>query len=64
MNEKGVILKMLNGADLSKFSKEHIYNHYVAKIKPGKHSLVIPLGAKADLIMRMGDILLEKTKPI
>ena len=26
-----------------------IVNYYIAKIKPGKHSLIIPLGAKATL---------------
>ncbi len=39
----------LDGAALSEFNIKDIQNHYVAKIKPGKHSLVIPLGAKADL---------------
>ena len=33
--------------DLSLLGKESISNYYVAKIKPGKHSLIIPLGAKA-----------------
>lgn len=27
----------------------HITNDYVAKVKPGSHSVVIPLGAKAQL---------------
>ncbi|GAA0757655.1 TQO small subunit DoxD [Psychroflexus lacisalsi] len=35
--------------DLSGMSMESISNYYVAKVKPGKHSLVIPLGAKANL---------------
>ena len=35
--------------DLSKFPPERIKNQYVTKVKPGKHSLIIPLGAKADL---------------
>lgn len=37
----------LDGPALSHFPKEAIQNRYVARIKPGKHSLVIPLGAKA-----------------
>ncbi|MFD2551933.1 TQO small subunit DoxD [Bizionia sediminis] len=36
-------------ADLAAMPKTDITNYYVAKIKPGKHSLVIPLGAKARL---------------
>ena len=34
---------------LSALSKESISNYYIAKIKPGIHSLIIPLGAKAKL---------------
>lgn len=36
-----------NQEDLVQLNKEHIDNYYVAKIKPGKHSLIVPLGAKA-----------------
>jgi uncharacterized membrane protein YphA (DoxX/SURF4 family) len=42
------ILK-LNGEDLAQFLPENIKNNYVAKVKPGKHSLIIPLGAKATI---------------
>ena len=35
--------------DLAALSSENISNYYVAKIKPGKHSLIVPLGAKAQL---------------
>lgn len=49
MNEGGSVLKSWNNAELSRFSQENIHNHYVAKVKPGKHALIIPLGAKADL---------------
>lgn len=35
--------------DLSTLSKESILNYYIAKVKPGKHSLIVPLGAKAKL---------------
>lgn len=34
---------------LSMLQPEQISNSYVAKVKPGKHSLVLPLGAKARL---------------
>lgn len=35
--------------DLASLPGESISNYYVAKVKPGKHSLIIPLGAKARL---------------
>lgn len=35
--------------DLAALNEENISNYYVAKVKPGQHSLVIPLGAKAKL---------------
>ncbi|MEG1592463.1 TQO small subunit DoxD [Chryseobacterium sp.] len=55
LNEKGEVIQSMNGAELSKFSKEKIHNHYVAKVKPGKHSLIIPLGSKADLTIDLQD---------
>lgn len=39
----------LNADELANFPADNIHNKYVAKIKPGKHSLVIPLGAKAEI---------------
>lgn len=56
LDENGKVLKSLGQKDLSEFNTDKISNHYVAKIKPGKHSLIIPLGAKADLSIDMGDI--------
>lgn len=35
--------------DLAQLNDQNIQNYYVAKIKPGKHSLIIPLGAKAKI---------------
>lgn len=35
--------------ELATMNKKSISNYYVAKIKPGKHSLIVPLGAKAKL---------------
>lgn len=55
LNEKGEVIQSMNGTELSKFSKEKIHNHYVAKVKPGKHSLIIPLGSKADLTINLKD---------
>ena len=34
---------------MADLNKESISNYYIAKIKPGKHCLIIPLGAKAKL---------------
>ncbi|MGG7436953.1 TQO small subunit DoxD [Chryseobacterium arthrosphaerae] len=57
LDKNGNILKEMDHQELSKFSEDHIQNHYVAKVKPGKHSLVIPLGAKADISIGIRDIL-------
>ncbi|OCA74689.1 TQO small subunit DoxD [Chryseobacterium arthrosphaerae] len=57
LDKNGNILKEMDHQELSKFSEDHIQNHYVTKVKPGKHSLVIPLGAKADISIGIGDIL-------
>jgi uncharacterized membrane protein YphA (DoxX/SURF4 family) len=46
-NDKSIL--KLNGEDLAHFLPQNIKNNYVAKVKPGKHSLIIPLGAKATL---------------
>lgn len=35
--------------DLASLTKSNIDNYYVAKVKPGKHSLIVPLGAKAKM---------------
>lgn len=40
----------LDGAELAKFPGQ-IQNQYIASIKPGAHSLVVPLGAKATLTL-------------
>lgn len=52
-NEKGDTIFELNGSDLAKFPKDKIANKHVAKVKPGKHSMIIPLGAKATLNINM-----------
>lgn len=49
LNDHKEIVHALDLNDLAKFPLENIHNHYVTKVKPGKHSLIIPLGAKADL---------------
>lgn len=50
----GNIVRSIGIDELSKFPLDKISNHYVAKIKPGKHSLIIPLGAKADITIDSG----------
>lgn len=47
--DDGTLVLEKEGKALAQFLPEHIDNQYVAKVKPGKHSLVIPLGAKARL---------------
>ncbi len=59
-DKDGNVLKELNPSELSTFPKENILNHYVAKVKPGKHSLIIPLGSKADLKVSINDIPSDK----
>lgn len=57
LDKNGNIVKELDQKELSKFSKNQINNHYVAKVKPGKYSLIIPLGAKAQINIGIDDIL-------
>src|SRR5690606_24813754 len=47
-NKNNTILKYAQ-EELATLKNESISNYYVAKIKPGKHSLIVPLGAKAKL---------------
>ncbi len=42
-------------AQLSTMLPQQIQNDYVAKVKPGAHSLVLPLGARATLTFQHGD---------
>lgn len=48
----GNVVVHRNGEELSRFPITDIENEYVAKVQPGKHSLVIPLGGKARLTLR------------
>ena len=57
LDKNGNILKELDHKELAGIPEKNIQNHYVAKVKPGKHSLVIPLGAKADVALNIDDIL-------
>lgn len=62
LNENGEIVFERNQEDLSQLTQENIDNIYVAKIKPGAHSLVIPLGAKALMNFPLDDLNLEAGK--
>ena len=55
LNENNEVVKSINQNELAQFPKDKIHNHYVAKIKSGKHSLIIPLGAKADITIDLKD---------
>ena len=50
-DQNGNIIIDRDGESLSQFSKSDIKNYYVAKVAPGKHSLIIPLGSKANLTL-------------
>lgn len=59
LNEKGHVVKHIDQNELAKFATDNIHNYYVSKIKPGAHSLILPLGAKADLTVELGTIRLN-----
>lgn len=63
LDTNGQVLIDKKGTDLAAFPTNNIHNHYVAKVKPGKHSLIIPLGAKADLTLDLKDIHLKSDGP-
>ncbi|WP_026976968.1 TQO small subunit DoxD [Flavobacterium tegetincola] len=52
----------LNQDELATLSTDVIKNIYIAKIKPGIHSLIIPLGSKADLTLPIDTTKLTKGK--
>ncbi len=49
--QKNAVLHYAPG-DLAAMNAGSISNYYIAKIKPGKHSLVVPLGARAKLHLK------------
>lgn len=48
----GKVLLQKDGEELAQFPVNDIKNDYIAKVAPGKHSLIIPLGSKATLTIR------------
>src|SRR5690606_23440893 len=45
----GEVIEHFDGPTLAALSQDAIHNWYVAKVKPGKHSLILPLGALAEV---------------
>lgn len=59
LDEHKNVVRALSQEELAAFPPEKIHNHYVAKIKPGTHSLILPLGAKADLTIDLEGVFLK-----
>lgn len=49
LNGSGAVVFELDNTQLSELPAYHIANDYVALVKPGAHSLILPLGARATL---------------
>ena len=60
-DENGKTILQKNGEELARFPLTRIKNGYVAKVAPGKHSLIIPLGSKATLTIR-SDVFMDLPK--
>ena len=60
-DENGKTILQKNGEELARFPLTRIKNDYVAKVAPGKHSLIIPLGSKATLKIR-SDVFMDLPK--
>ena len=52
VDEDGATMVEWDAAALAAMAPEQFKNKYIAKVKPGKSSLVLPLGAKADVSFR------------
>lgn len=64
LNENNEVIKSIKQDELAQFPKDKIHNHYVAEIKPGKHSLILPLGAKADITIDLEAIQVKENYSI
>ena len=60
LDENNQLVKLIGQDELARIPKEKINNHYVSKIKTGKHSIILPLGAKADLTIDLGEIKIKE----
>ena len=56
----GKTILNLKGENLAKLPKRAINNKYIADVKPGEHSLIIPLGAKATITLPIESTALSK----
>ncbi len=54
-NEAGKTLHTFDQSYMKNIGKPHINNTYINEIKPGAHSLVIPLGAKGKVTFHLPD---------
>lgn len=52
LDAEGLERAAWTGEQLAKIPPAEINNCYVAKIKPGAHSLILPLGAKAQILLQ------------
>ncbi len=50
-DQNGDVIKEYLYNELSEIPGQHIDNYYIAKVKTGKNSLIIPLGAKAKITL-------------
>lgn len=54
LDSQGNTVHTISQSDLAAMSPDQISNDYVARVKPGPHSLILPLGAKATLSFTEG----------
>ena len=64
LDENQQVVKSIGQTELANYPPEKINNHYVAKVKPGKHSMILPLGAKADITIDLGNLKIDKNYSI
>lgn len=50
--EDGSVLREWTSEQLARLPKDDIANDYVAHVRTGPHGLILPLGAKADILLR------------
>lgn len=60
LNDQNELVKSWSMKELASFDNEKIKNFYVTKVKSGKHSLLIPLGAKADVTLDIDTLKINK----
>ena len=62
LNQQKEAIYSLGADDLANFDTSKIENKYIAKVKPGAHALILPLGAKANLNIDLSAIQLHEAK--